>query len=129
MFNQTAKKKGEEKPLNYWQRKKAEKMAEDKKKTNIFLSRLSGEGSGASTAYQASQSTFASGEIKSRSRVSMVGKGSDNAGMSSIEKARSKACFAQGAGNSSRSGFAKAGIKNSASGISGNRPPSRPIGL
>jgi hypothetical protein len=121
MFGQTLKKDVEEKPLTAREAAKAEKLAEQKKRINIFLSRSSGEE--AKTGYQTSRSAFAGGEVESRSRVSRIGSGSDG-----------RTGGYAGAGIGTRAGFAKGSLGNksrvpSLGGSSAMKPPTRPLGM
>lgn len=121
MFGSVKKADNDVKPMTYWEKQKAEKMAEQKKKINIFLSRRSSETG--SSGYQTSRSAFAGGEVESRSRVSRVGSSSEGhvGGFAST-----------GAGNGA--GFAKGslggkGKLSPSGGGSMIKPPSRPMGF
>jgi hypothetical protein len=122
------KKNAEEKPLTYRQKVEAEKMAEQKKKINIFLSRRSGEQG--STGYQTSRSTFAGGEVESRSRVSRIGGSTEGeVGRHAVGKVREQLGFAKGRYDSAKTGFAQKKDYTSASGLSGSQPPTKPLGF
>jgi|WetSurMetagenome_2_1015567.scaffolds.fasta_scaffold91364_3 hypothetical protein len=121
MINQTSK---NQPPLSYWQRLEAEKLVENKKRRNVILSRRSGEIG--DTAYATSRSSFAGGEVESRSRVSLVGNSATKeTGRIGFGGAKIKTGFAQ---KIPKSGFAKGGDiptnDNSAS-----KPPVRPLGF
>ncbi|HTX86744.1 MAG TPA: hypothetical protein VMC41_01595 [Candidatus Nanoarchaeia archaeon] len=120
--------KDEKKPLTYREKEEAEKMAEQKKKINIFLSRRSGEQG--STGYQTSRSAFAGGEVESRSRVSLVGGVTEGeVGRAAVGKVRSQLGFAKGKYGSTKTGFAQKKDYTSASPTPGSNPPSRPLGF
>ena len=128
MFELTKKTIKDEKPLTYREKVKAEKMAEQKKKINVFLSRRSGEEG--LTGYQTSRSAFAGGEVESRSRVSLVGGTTEGeVGRAAVGKVRSRLGFAKGMYGSTKTGFAQKSDYASASGTSGSKPPSKPLGF
>jgi len=117
-----------EKPLTLREKNEAEKMAEQKKKINVFLSRRSGEES--ATGYKTSRSSFAGGEVESRSRVSLVGGSNEGeVGRAAVGKVRNKLGFAKGLYGSTKTGFAQKKDYSSASGMSNSQPPTRPLGF
>jgi hypothetical protein len=129
MFGLTKKtaKAGDE-PLTYREKVKAEKMAEQKKKVNIFLSRQSGEHGG--TGYQTSRSTFAGGEVESRSRVSRVGGPTEGeVGRAAVGKVRSRLGFAQGSYGPTKTGFAQKKDYGSAAGTPASKTSGKPLGF
>jgi hypothetical protein len=117
-------------PLSAREQRRADKLVEQKKKINIFLSRRSGEEN--STGYQSSSSAFAGGEVKSRSRVSFVGRENNEGeiGHGAVENVRNRLGFAQGGGcNSAKSGFAQRSGCASTTKASGSNRLSRPLGF
>jgi hypothetical protein len=128
MFADAKKTIGADKPLTAREQQKADKLAEQKKKINIFLSRRSGEEN--STGYQTSRSAFAGGEVESRSRVSLVGRNNEGeVGRAAVGRVRNKLGFAKGRYGSTKTGFAQKTDYASASGLSGAKPPTRPLGF
>ncbi|MDD4902257.1 MAG: hypothetical protein PHE24_03905 [Patescibacteria group bacterium] len=128
MFSPAKKIAKEGKPLTYREKVEAEKMAEQKKKINIFLTRRSGEEG--VTGYRTSRSAFAGGEVESRSRVSLVGGTTEGeVGRAAVGKVRSKLGFAKGRYGSARTGFAKKSDYASAAGTPGIKPPAKPLGF
>ena len=114
--------------MSYREQVEAEKLAEQKKKINIFLSRTSAAQGG--TGYQTSRSAFAGGEVESRSRVSLVGGVTEGeVGRAAVGKVRNRLGFAQGRYGSNKTGFAQNKDYKSASAASGANPPSRPLGF
>lgn len=92
------------------------------------MSRRSGEIGG--TAYKTSKTSFAGGEVESRSRVSLVGKNTEGeVGRSAVGKVRSKLGFAKGAPGSQPTGFAKGEARASATGAPLNKLLNRPPGF
>jgi hypothetical protein len=124
MINQSSDNK---QPLTYRQRMEAEKMAEAKKRKNVFISRRSGETGG--TAYEASKTTFAGGEVESRSRVSLIGRTEGEVGRAAVGKVRNKLGFAKGLYGSAKTGFAQKSDYNSASARPAGKASSRPLGF
>ncbi|MDD5527858.1 MAG: hypothetical protein PHO56_02670 [Patescibacteria group bacterium] len=128
MFGQAKKINKDEKLLTYSEKAEAEKMAEQKKKVNIFLSRRSGEQG--STGYKTSRSSFAGGEVESRSRVSLVGGSTEGeVGRAAVGKVRSRLGFAKGAYGSAKTGFAQKSDYASATGKPADKPPTKPLGF
>jgi hypothetical protein len=128
MPSETKKIAAGEKPLTAREQEKADKLAEQRKKINIFLSRRSGE-EGA-TGYQTSRSAFAGGEVESRSRVSLVGRNNEGeVGRAAVGRVRNELGFAKGRYGSTKTGFAQKSDYTSASGVSGVKPPERPLGF
>jgi hypothetical protein len=126
MFGQTNKTVKDEQPLTYREKVKAEKLAEQKKKINIYLSRSSGEQG--STGYKTSRSAFAGGEVESRSRVSLVGGTSEGeVGRHAVGKVRNRLGFAKGAYGPA--GFGQSKDLSSNSGVASIKPPTRPLGF
>ena len=126
MFGQTIKKTSEEKPLNYWEKKKLAKEEEAKKKFNVMMSRRSSEQSSGS-GYESGTGSFAGGAVKSRSRVGLSGPGEmeDKNPFNSLKK---PAGFIKG--SSSGSGFAKNlnGVKKDSLSSSAGAPR-KPLGF
>jgi hypothetical protein len=123
MSGQINKKNNEAKPMTIREKNEAAKLAEQKRKVNIFLSRRAGEES--RTGYQTSSSSFAGGAVKTRTRVSMVGR--DNEG--GAGKAQRRVGFAGREGDSSRVGFAKKNEYGSATSRPGSSPAVKPMGF
>ncbi len=128
MFGPVKKNEKEEKPLTYREKVEAEKMAEQKKRVNIYLTRHGGEE--ATTGYQTSRSAFAGGEVESRSRVSLVGGITEGeVGRAAVGKVRNQLGFAKGKYGSTKTGFAQKSDYASASGNAASKPPSKPLGF
>ena len=119
----------EEQPLTIREKRDLEKMAEQKKKINIFLSRGSGEES--RTGYKTSSPTFAGGQVQSRSRVSLVGQNNEGeVGRAAVGKVRGSLGFAKGGRyGSTKTGFAQKSDYNSAVSRPGTAPSNRPLGF
>ncbi|HTW96791.1 MAG TPA: hypothetical protein VMD74_04015 [Candidatus Methylomirabilis sp.] len=112
--------------LTFWQRQQAERLAKAKIKRNIAMYRRSGE-LGA-TAYEKSKTTFAGGEVESRSRVSLVGKTEKGVGRAAVAGVRDRLGFARATRGGPPSGFAKQ-ERLSATGKSSSNLPNRPLGF
>jgi hypothetical protein len=121
----TEPKKQEERPLTISEQKEQIKMAEQKKKVNVLLSRRSGEES--STGYQTTTTTFAGGHsVQTRSRISLVGRNTEgDVGRHAVGKVRSRLGFAM----SGRYGAAKTDFaKNKDYGSATARPANSALG-
>jgi hypothetical protein len=120
----------DEKPPSYWDKKKIERAAVKRKRVNIFLSRTSGNETGATT-YEESKGTFIGGTVQSRSRVSTEGRDVGAAGKSKFGRAGTNLGSSTGVtSRGGKSGFAQGGSKMSSLGKgSSNLPPRRPLGF
>jgi hypothetical protein len=119
----------EERPLTIREKRDLEKMAEQKKKINVFLSRGSGEES--RTGYKNSSTAFAGGQVQSRSRVSLVGQNNEGeVGRAAVGKVRGGLGFAKGGRyGSAKTGFAQKSDYNSAVSHPDSTPSNRPLGF
>jgi hypothetical protein len=128
-------KKDENRPLTISEKKDQIKMAEQKKKINILLSRRSVEES--KTGYQTTTTTFAGGHsVQTRSRISLVGRNTEgDVGRHAVGKVRSRLGFAMsGRYGAVKTDFAKnkdygSATARPANSALGGSTPSKPIGF
>jgi len=125
------------KPMTISEKKEQIKMAEQKKKVNILLSRRSSEENQNRTGYQTSTTTFAGGHsVQTRSRISLVGRNTEgDVGRHAVGKVRSRLGFAMsGRYGAVKTDFAKNKDYSSATARPANSnlgggTPGKPIGF
>ncbi|MBD3247954.1 hypothetical protein GF382_01530 [Candidatus Falkowbacteria bacterium] len=109
MTDKHSNSKAEKKPLSRMEMRKLKKEEEMKKKRNVYDSRRSSEETGGfssygATAYEESTGKFAGGDVRTRTRVSMIGRPQAEA---TSKKGPGRPGFAMGMSNKNKNPFAK----------------------